>query len=241
MTDGVAVSKPTTSSMPPSSGSAMLGAPVARYFDREACRAACRPSEKTRSADASHALRPISRVFLEQLEGAGIRDRTVAELGCGTGALSLELLRSGASSVTAVDLSPQSIDLARRRSAAGGFGTRARFEVGDGATAGLDQHDVVISEKVFCCYPDARSLLANSLQAARLVYGVLLPESRGPWGAVSRLAIGFENFGRWILRDPFRAYVHDFRDIDAAVVAAGFQLRTQIHRGGWLLAVYCRP
>ena len=49
------------------------------------------------------------------------------------------------------------------------------FEVADGSVAALPPTDVVVLNRVVCCYPDARRLLQNTLGAATSVYA---------WGAL---------------------------------------------------------
>ncbi|HSL67642.1 MAG TPA: methyltransferase domain-containing protein, partial [Actinomycetota bacterium] len=166
--------------------------------------------------------------------------RTVLELGAGRGALSLELLIRGASAVTGNDLSSEMVDQARRRIAAAGRADRATFEAGDAAALTLSPHDVVVSDKVFCCYPDAAGLLENSLPAAREVYAFALPASRGPRGLLSRIGIAFENLARRVRRNPFRAYVHSLRRIDARVRRAGFSPVARGRHWLWDVAVYRR-
>lgn len=167
------------------------------------------------------------------------------DIGCGVGDLAMATIARGAVRATGVDLSPKSIEEALRLSVERGFADRATFEVGDGAAATLEPHDVVVLNRVFCCYPDIDSLLANSLEAARSVYAFTAPPSTGLGGAFSRAWVALANV--WYrLRDSkfrgFRAFVHDVGEIDRRVREAGFRpVKAGRRRFVWHLAVYARP
>jgi SAM-dependent methyltransferase len=207
---------------------------VARYFDRRAC---CAPGAGEVTGGRGR-LGAVSRTLLEMLDDAGVVGRSVLDAGSGQGSLAVALSQRGAASVTGVDLSPASVAAARRRCEQAGVA--ATFTVGDASTAELEPHDVVVLDKVVCCYPDVDALLANTLPATRSVFAVAMPPSRGPAGTLSRLAVGAENGWRRITRDPFRAYVHDELAIARTLQRAGL-IRTRVrHRWTWQLAVYER-
>ncbi|HEX9124404.1 MAG TPA: methyltransferase domain-containing protein [Actinomycetota bacterium] len=185
-----------------------------------------------------------SRDLIAGLGRAGLEGRTVLDVGCGAGGLVLETLERGARTVTGIDLSAAAIGEARRLSAERGVEDRADFSVGDGASASLAPHDVVVLDKVFCCYPDVDGLLANSLAAARSVYAFSMPPSTGLRGAVRRVLARTEN--RWYrLRrgkfGGFQTHIHDVGAIDARVRAVGFERLVSRRRFAWDLAIYVRP
>jgi predicted RNA methylase len=224
----------------------MATEPIAEFFDREACCQVGAGGKAEEGGAKAAGPRPIpgatgvSVTLLKALEDAGIEGRTVLELGSGTGKLSIELLRRGAAAVTGVDLSPRSVELSASRAADAGFADRARFEVGDAAAASVRPHDMVVSDKVYCCYPDPDRLLANTLPAARSVYALALPESRGLTGKAARLVILGENAWRLVRRDAFRAHVHDLPRIEHAIGDAGFVRSSSRRHWGWRVLVYTR-
>jgi hypothetical protein len=121
---------------------------------------------------------------------------------------------------------------------------RATFDVGDASKVDLPPADVVVLNRVICCYPDVEGLLERSLDAARSVYAFSLPRSEGLVGRMARLQVNLGNW--WMRRRPdryggFRAFVHDVDLVDARVRAAGF---TPVHVRNvwfaWLLSVYER-
>jgi 2-polyprenyl-3-methyl-5-hydroxy-6-metoxy-1,4-benzoquinol methylase len=60
-----------------------------------------------------------------------LHDRSVLEYGCGLGTLTVVLARSGAR-VTAIDLSPASVEVARRRAEVNGVADRIEFVIASG-------------------------------------------------------------------------------------------------------------
>lgn len=186
----------------------------------------------------------MTRRLLEALDAAGLSGRSVLDVGCGTGDLALAALSRGAERAVGVDLGGGAIDEARRLAAERGLSDRASFSTGDGATAPLDEHDVVVLNRVYCCYPNVDGLLSNSLPAARHVYAFSTPVSRGVAGVLNRIQIGLENL--WYrLRDRkykgFRVFVHDVAAIDRRIRDAAFRpVATGRVRFEWHVAVYER-
>jgi SAM-dependent methyltransferase len=182
--------------------------------------------------------------LLEALEEAGVRDRTVLDIGCGIGDVASGTVQRGATQAVGVELSPRAVAEATRLAAERGVGERVTFTIGDGAKVQLPRADVVVLNRVFCCYPDIDALLGRSLAAAEHVYAFTAPPSRGVLGVIARLQVRWSNV--WYrLRDAryhgFRVFVHDLDAIDARVRAAGFSpLCRERRRLAWQLAVYAR-
>ena len=187
----------------------------------------------------------VTAPLLRGLEEAGIRDQTVLDVGCGIGDLAIEAVRHGAIRAFGVELSAKAVDEARRLAVQRGVADRTSFEVGDGSEMRLPNADVVVLNRVFCCYRDADALLENSLSAAGSVYAFTTPPSTGLGGAFVKVQSRLWNV--WYhLRDRkfqgFRVYIHDVDRIDARVQAAGLRpIRRERRRFVWHLAVYARP
>ncbi|GAB3591942.1 class I SAM-dependent methyltransferase [Angustibacter peucedani] len=84
----------------------------------------------------------------------------VADLGCGTGSLSV-LLSSSGHHVRGVDVSPEMVTRARAKAAAAG--APATFQVGDASAPELESgaFDVVLSRHVVWALPDPRAALTR--------------------------------------------------------------------------------
>ena len=112
--------------------------------------------------------------------------------------------------------------------------------VGDAAVESLEPHDVVVLDKVICCYPDADALIARSTSAAQRIYAFALPESRGLWGLhLPGPMVGLRARGL-VARVILQRFFHDRRDVEAKVMRAGFR---PIHTGRqfvWFVGVYAR-
>ena len=181
----------------------------------------------------------VSARLLDLLRDAPLVRPDVLEIGCGTGGVSVALLEMGARQVKGVDLSPASVDLARRRAAAAGFGAQATFEVGQGAAV-RDEHDWVVLDRVLCCDGHLERMLDASIAAARQRVALSVPESRGWRGLLNRPMWAAESV--WDqLTGGCRGYVHDLRHVERRLVAAGFQPAAADRAGLWHVGVYDRP
>lgn len=182
----------------------------------------------------------ISRDLVEALDGIGLSGRTVLDLGCGAGAVAIEAVDRGAYRATGLDLSDVAIDEARRLSLDSGTSDRTSFAVGDGSVAALERHDVVVLNRVFCCYPAVDRLLANSITASGWAYAFTVPASRGWRGVVARAMCRIENAWYRLRRVTFRAFVHDLRLIEDALRRGGFREIVARRTLVWDLRVFVR-
>jgi magnesium-protoporphyrin O-methyltransferase len=174
------------------------------------------------------------------LEREGLAGSTVMDVGCGTGELIVRALDAGATRATGADLSSEAIAQATAQMREAGFEDRVDLRVGDAAVEVLEPHDVVVLDKVICCYPDAGALIARSTAAARRLYAFAVPESRGLWGLIARARwFVFDLVAR--LRGEYHPrFIHERTDVEAKVLAAGFR---PLHTGRqfvWFVGVYAR-
>jgi SAM-dependent methyltransferase len=186
----------------------------------------------------------VSASLLDAITETGVADRTILDVGCGIGDLAIEVVARGAASGTGFDLSAKAIDEARKLAQTRGVGDRLRFEVGDGAKLDLPAADIVVINRVVCCYPDTGNLLERTLGAARSVYAITAPVSTGTVGAVNRVWNRCWNVWYRLRRKKFagfQTFVHDLDGIDERIRAAGFHRVHHEHRRVvWDLAVYAR-
>ena len=186
----------------------------------------------------------VTAPLLEALESAGLAERTVLDVGCGIGDLAIEAVARGASGATGFDLSGKAIERARELASRRGVADRTRFEVGDGATFELPPTDVVVLNRVVCCYANADGLLERTLKAAGHVFAITAPVSDRATGVFNRAVNRFWNW--WYSLRPkkfggFRTFVHDLDEIDERVRRAGFRrVAHERRRVVWDLAVYTR-
>ena len=181
----------------------------------------------------------VSARLLDELRDATVIRPSVLEIGCGTGGFSVALLEMGASAVKGVDLSAASVDIARRRAEAGGFGQQAVFEVGEAAGSDLGSHDWVVADRVLCCDAHVERMLVAVIGAARGRIAISVPESRGWRGLLNRPMWAAENV--WdLFRGGCRGFVHDVGRIERRLGEAGFHRTSGGHVDLWHYAVYAR-
>lgn len=141
--------------------------------------------------------------FLEQ---RGIAGASVLEVGGGVGEIQLELLRRGAARAVNLELSGGYEAEAERLLAEAGLEGRAERRLADIAVdaAGIEPADVVVLNRVVCCYPDYQRLLTAAASRARR----LLVFSYPAGSAVARFLVGAENLTLRLRGMQFRAFVH---------------------------------
>src|SRR2546426_6616599 len=140
----------------------------------------------------SKGLTASTEVLLGLLTENGLVGKTLLDIGCGTGFFALETLRQGASSCIGVDLSSAAIHEANEFAIESGLQDRARFEVADAAST---QHaaDIVVMDKVLCCYPDADSLLKTASASSNRLLGFVVPRDEGLMRPLMRIGTGLIN------------------------------------------------
>lgn len=180
---------------------------------------------------------PTTRLLREFVAQAGVGD-TVLDIGAGIGALSFELLAGGFRSATAVDAAPAY--LAAARSEAERRGRSDVFTTLEGDFVDLDRAvppaDVVVMDRVVCCYPAAEPLLDAAFTHGRRLLGMSYPRDR--WYV--RLVMGIENVTRRLKRNPFQTFVHRAAAMESAAARHGFR---QVAKGGffvWAVVLYER-
>ena len=205
---------------------------IARHFDHKM-------RERT-AGGAPPPLHEVSAQLLAQLADVGETAPSVLEIGCGSGALTMALLERGAQRASGVDLSPGSIDAARRRASEADLSDRTSFRVGDAASIDLEAHDWVVLDRVICCYRDVSRLLANSIPVAQRRFAFSVPDSRGVFGLMNRIEELIEGVVNTVRGRPCPGYVHDIGFITERLAQAGFRPVRTANAGRWYVGVFER-
>ena len=170
------------------------------------------------------------------MASADITGASILEIGSGVGHLHQTLLEQGARFATGVDLAEAMIaeakDWARQR----GLESRTCYHVGDfiGLTNELPDADIVVLDKVVCCYPDARELITASAIKARTLYALTYPRDR--WFV--RAGITLSTFMLRLIRSNFRPYLHSHTEIDNWLKTLGFRKEMEKHTFIWVTQIY---
>jgi len=169
---------------------------------------------------------------------ARVTGKSVLEIGCGVGGLTFELLKAGAARATGIDMSPVSIQMAGQLSQEMGLSDRAEFAVGDGSNHAVEVHDVLVLDKVVCCFPDPQALLSNALRSHPSVFGMVLPQSTRIGGVAFNVGRLFINVFMRLRGRQFRVFVHDVDSIERALASAGLTPVVRRRKFPWLVGVY---
>jgi 2-polyprenyl-3-methyl-5-hydroxy-6-metoxy-1,4-benzoquinol methylase len=153
-----------------------------------------------------HGLDKTARRIVELVEEHGARGYSVLEIGGGVGEIQVELLKRGAVHATNLELSSGYEREAERLLAESGTRNRVDRRIADIATApdGVAPADVVVLNRVVCCYPDYARLLGAAADHARdrVVF------SHPPRNLVSRTVVATQNLVLRLLRNDFRVFTH---------------------------------
>jgi magnesium-protoporphyrin O-methyltransferase len=176
--------------------------------------------------------------LLEGLSRAGFQNASLLEIGSGVGALHQHLLQQGAASAVGVDLSAPMLREAEAAAEGARLRERVTYREGDfvDLEANLADADVVILDKVICCYPDPNNLVDRSLNRTKRVYAITVPRDR----LFNHLGVVLLGFFLWLLRSPFRSFVHDPQAIEARIKAHHFKKTYENQTFIWLTRVYVR-
>jgi SAM-dependent methyltransferase len=178
------------------------------------------------------------RQLLRGIRAGDIEGTTLLEIGCGPGYLHRALLRLGASRATGVDLSEGMLDIARAGAKADGLAERTTYVQGDFAqmASEVPDADVVVLDKVICCYPDWGRLVDRSLPKARRLYAFTIPRDR----MLTRAGLKAMRWGLHRIGCCYQPFLHDAAQIDARILAGGFRRSYEARTAGWLTRVYAR-
>src|SRR5712691_1223063 len=205
---------------------------IAETFDDLAYDRCCKYKSKGLTAS--------SQVLLDFISNKGLVGKTVLEIGCGTGFFSLETLRHGASSCLGVDLSSAAIHEANEFAKESGLQDRARFDVADAASTPQPASDVVVMDKVLCCYPDADALLKTASDSSRELLGFVVPRDEGLMKPAMRIGTALINLVERLRKTGFRLYLHPLRSIDELLAQSGFQQENKARSRFWVVFLYKR-
>jgi magnesium-protoporphyrin O-methyltransferase len=202
---------------------------VARYFDAAIAQ---------RDLKAYRTTGPDERVrrLLDLLRTAGVNGKSLLDVGSGIGIVSFELLKSGIGHAVLADASPACLEAARTYARDAGLIDRVKFVPGDfvDTAAAVPTADVVVLDRVVCCYPNWQPLLSAAMSRSQALLALTYPKSR----LDVRLWIGLENLIRRVNGNPFRAFVHSPVMMDAALRAAGWTRITRNATVVWQIDLY---
>lgn len=184
-------------------------------------------------------LSPSSKLLMRFFEEDGISGKRILDLGCGAGAFAIETLKRGAESVVGVDLSPEMIKTADRLALSNGLEAKAKFQLGNAATVELPLSDMVVLDKVICCYPEYGPLLKNAVGATTAAVGFVVPRDAGLMKGPLRVGVRIVNFFQR-RRKETQFYLHPLGAIDRLLGESSFVRKRKQGSRFWLVFLYMR-
>ncbi len=181
-------------------------------------------------------LERCQRQLVAGLAKVGYQNAGLLEIGCGIGYLHQWLLKRGAATAVGIDLSPRMVAEAEALAESQGLGERVRYLVGDFLELAdrIEPADIVLLDKVICCYPDADALLAQAAAKARRAIALTYP--RRHW--LSRLLhAAFNRLLAWLGSD-FRTYLHDPLQVERRLRALGWEKAVEDKTLLWLTQIF---
>jgi SAM-dependent methyltransferase len=199
-----------------------------------------RPEEAEAQARrfARRGLTGTSAAMVSLLQAEGIEGAHVLEVGSGVGEVLVTLLRQGAARAVDIDLSPGWVEAARAFLAEHGLSERFEARTGDfvDAAPSLPESDVVVLNRVVCCYPHWPAMLSAAAERSRRLLAVVYPSER--WWTRAGIAAANLYFRLRGLR--FRVFVHPEAPMVDLLRASGFEIARERRGLIWRTAVFRR-
>ena len=195
-------------------------------------------SERNAAADAKRyrrkGLDATSRRIVDFLKKQGIEGRSVLEVGGGVGAIQIELLKAGAARAVGIELTPTYEQAALELLRETGLEGRVERRVMDFAEAArtVAPADIVIMNRVVCCYPDMPKLVAAAAEHTQQTMVLSFPKRT--WWTRAGLAIG--NFALRVSRREFQVFLHPPAGIFSTSMRHGLRLTLDEQGIFWTVA-----
>lgn len=179
------------------------------------------------------------RKFVALFAGRLSDSADLLEVGGGAGAIQHELLRDGKiQHVTGIDASSGYLTAAGENAEHFELADRvdyrhADFALDDGQ---VDSAELVILDRVICCYPDLDSLLGKAATRASNLLAISYPIDR--W--YTRTVVAVINAGLTLFGSGYHPYVHRQEDIDEIAANAGLKPAATVRHTFWRHQLYER-
>ncbi len=158
---------------------------------------------------------------MELLKERGVQGLTLLEVGGGIGAIQIEHLKAGLERAVSVELTPSSEESAAELLREAGLVDRVERRVMDfvDAAGEVAAADIVVMNRVVCCYPDLPRLESAAADHARQLLVMSYPKER--WW--SRVVVWMANVGMAMTRREFRIFLHPVAEILAVAESRGLE------------------
>lgn len=176
---------------------------------------------------------PRARELLRQIRARiDLANSRTLEAGAGIGGLTIEFARAGAVA-HAIDATPFAVRTARMLAQEQGVADRTTFQEGDFTTTKPERADVVVLDRVVCCFPDWRALVDRAAGTADRLLAFTWPRSN----TIARVAISIVNLWERLLRRRFRLHLHSPEAMMRRMRELGFEPTITGHFWLWEIVI----
>ena len=181
-------------------------------------------------------LEPSQRQLVQGLSKVGYQGASLLEIGCGVGYLHQWLVKHGAAKAVGVDLSAGMLQEAWELAAEQGLDSKVSYRQGDYTELARDlaSADIVILDKVICCYPDVDTLLASASENANRVIALTYPRIH----LLTRMGMGLLNRLLALSGSHFRTYLHRPDHVQKQLSSLGWDKAYEASTTMWLSQIY---
>ncbi len=174
--------------------------------------------------------------FLHQLPN---ESRTTLDIGCGVGGVHQELLRQGLiESAIGIDASSAYLQIAGQNAGILHINDQTEYHHLDFAQNAdqFNRANVVILDRVICCYPHLEQLLGEAANRAQDFLAISYPIDN----QISRFAVKIADFFLRLTGSGYHPFVHPEPQIMGIAANAGMQLAHSDQHLFWQIRVFSR-
>ncbi len=177
---------------------------------------------------ASFHYEKISNILIKKID---IKGKKIADIGCGTGILTLKLIATGAEKISCVDMSTSMLKKCREKIAAAGYDEDlVSFHEGDaeGLPFEDDTYDIVILNMVLGMIPNQQSTITELTRILR-PGGTIALAAHAPKHYMEAIAAGVKSMNmRYFLGHRFEFWPRDENEIKSFFMDAGlYNIKTE--------------
>jgi magnesium-protoporphyrin O-methyltransferase len=179
-----------------------------------------------------------TNLLVEAILTDGVEGQTVLDIGGGVGAVQHALLAVGASRAIHVEASSAFLQVAQEEAGKRSLAERVTHLLGDFVDLAprIPPVDIVILDRVICCYDDMQALVRLSARRARRIYGLVFPWDTWWMRAGFRLAdLWLRLFG-----NQFQIFAHCTQEVEKILTEEGLERLYYRRSGFWQVIVYKR-